>query len=93
MDRQVSPSALQRHCRQQQSSEEAAQVKSSNGSSGPTAWLNVDVIIHLFCSWLREWKLRTDREERRKQTEKKQGEDKNGGWQEYCSSLCLFHIN
>eukprot|EP00066_Takifugu_rubripes_P012943 XP_011602209.1 PREDICTED: ATPase family AAA domain-containing protein 5 isoform X1 [Takifugu rubripes] len=27
-------------------------------------------------SWLREWKLRADREERRKQTEKKQGEDK-----------------
>lgn len=44
---------------------------------------------YLFRSWLREWKLRADREERRKQTEKKQGEDKNGEWQKYCFSICL----
>lgn len=41
------------------------------------------MIMCLFCSWLREWKLRADREERRK-TEKKQGEDKKGGWPKYC---------
>ena len=29
-------------------------------------------------SWLREWKLRADREERKKQQEKKQEEDCNG---------------
>lgn len=39
------------------------------------------MIMCLFCSWLREWKLRADREERRKQTENKQEEDKNGGGQ------------
>lgn len=48
-----------------------------------------DMMIYLFHSWLREWKLRADREERRKQTEKKQGEDKTGEWQKYCSSVCL----
>lgn len=31
-----------------------------------------------FSSWLKEWKLRTDREERKKQKEKKQEEDGNG---------------
>lgn len=58
----------------------------------------IDVMNYLFRSWLREWKLRADREERRKQTEKKQGEDKNGEWQKYCFSICLsvcfkeFHL-
>lgn len=42
----------------------------------------------LFCSWLREWKLRADREERRKQMEKKQEEDKNGGWPKYRTFIC-----
>ncbi|XP_051996027.1 ATPase family AAA domain-containing protein 5-like [Xyrauchen texanus] len=31
-------------------------------------------------SWLKEWKLRTDREEKRKQLEKKQEEDSNDSW-------------
>lgn len=31
------------------------------------------------CSWLKEWKLRTDREERKKQVEKKREEGSNGG--------------
>ncbi|KAB5530995.1 hypothetical protein PHYPO_G00135780 [Pangasianodon hypophthalmus] len=31
-------------------------------------------------SWLKEWKLRTDREERRKQQEKKQEDDSNESW-------------
>lgn len=35
-------------------------------------------ILIVTVSWLKEWKLRADREEKRKQQEKKQDEDSNG---------------
>lgn len=41
--------------------------------------INVLIFIFFGFSWLKEWKLRADREERKKLKDKKQEEDSNGG--------------
>ncbi|XP_017558617.1 ATPase family AAA domain-containing protein 5 isoform X1 [Pygocentrus nattereri] len=60
---------------------EKYQPQHSNDIIGNTA------SVRKLHSWLKEWKLRADREERRKQQEKKQEEDSNDSWLGDCEEL------
>lgn len=45
----------------------------------PGTWGECFMFLSFPYSWLKEWKLRADREERKKQTDKKREEGSNGG--------------
>lgn len=46
-----------------------------------------------FCSWLKEWKLRADREERKKQKDKKQEEGSIGKKNKYSFSFLTLTVD
>lgn len=104
MDRQVSASALQWHHREHSCSAEASQVRKWTRSSVEFILYFLLVIFVLtggkvladicdslfLSSWLKEWKLRTDREEGKNQKDKKQEEGSNGEKCLFVFFLCWF---